>query len=1795
MSAANIGTGTSASTIGIFQTASSSTSSGYTVSLNTIHSLSNTNATAAVWVTGIQYAGVGSGTNVVARNFIHSLSTPSTSASATVAGININSGTTTYQNNMIDLGNGLTNGIQVIGINEVSAGTDNLYHNSVFIGGADVTGTANTFAFQSAITFNTRNYRDNIFFNARSNGSGTGKHYAIRVGGTAPNPSGLTSNNNVLYVTGIGGVTGLFNLVDQLTLTAWQTATGQDLNSFASNPQYLDPTGAVAIDLHINPTLTTVVEGNGALIASVTDDFDGELRAGLTPTDIGADAGNFLGVDLSPPVIGYTPLAELGRHDEPHSDDLGRRRFRRPDGRDRAAPALLPQGDVGGYTASQCTYVSGTNYDCVFTYSAVGGVVVGDTIQYYVAAQDNAPTPNVTTNPQLGASGFTPNPPAASTPPSTPNGYTIVGTLSGTKTVCGSGCDYTTLTGAGGAFATVNASVLNANLDLQIAGDLTEDGSVALNAIAEEPTGSNFVVRIYPTGVTLAPRTITSTTAPTGGFIRLNAADRVVIDGSNGGTGTDRSMTVTLTATGSSTAVIWLSSSGTDGATSNTVKNLTVVGNSNTTTLYGIGMGGPTVSSGSLGTGNGGNTIRNNAISKVQYGIYSQGASAANKNSGNVIAQNRMTTASPDHVSRGGIWLGFENAVQVTDNRIDGVTLASSPDVFGIALGLTSFSTTTFTGNEVTNATVLRNAIGKVTNTGTFSAAGISLAAATSGTTLIANNEIYGVGANGTSGDFGAGIFLGGGTGSTTQVYYNSVSMTGTFTGGSYPNYALAIGGVDPIVDVRDNALYATTVNGTGFGYAIGTASSTFANMISDFNDLFTATGSTFAVGKTGSLSQGTGTNQLTLANWQAATGKDASSLSADPLFNSTVNLQPQPGSPLLGAGVPLSVTTDILGTLRSATNPTIGAYEAVLDLSGPVIVYTPLVNTSSTANRILSATITDTSGVPTSGIGLPVIYFRKGAVDPYVSTQCSHVSGSSYTCLIDYSLVNGGSVSPGDSVQYFVMAQDGASPPNVSANPSAGAGGFTADPPAAATPPSAPATYLIAITFSGSYAVGSGETYTSLTNPGGLFAALNSGVVTGNITINITSDLTGETGTVPLNQLAEEAKALYSVVIRPSGAPRTITGTGSNVTVIKLNGADNVTIDGSLTGSTDRSLTIVNPNTASGTTVVWIGSLGVGAGATNDTVKNCIIRAGTIGNSSVTTFALFVGDTGGAANGADNDNLTLFNNLIQKATIGVQAIGAVAGPNDNLLIAGNELGDAATNANSIGRIGMNVGESTGASITLNTITNVVTSDSAVSTNNNPFGLILSSGLVNSSVTRNKISDVRYTSTGGYGGKGIDVSTGNASSNLLIANNFVSNIKGDGWNLLGGDSIVGLRLRGTTGGVKVYANSINLGSGDFAGNGSGTASAAFYAESGVTGLDLRDNIFGTNLNNTAVVTDKTYAIATAATTGAQFTAIDYNDYFPSGTPGFVGLLNGVDRLTLADWQTASGQDAASLSVDPLFVSATDLHLTSPSPVENVGTPLAVITVDIDGDTRGTPPEIGADEVVDLCTGVTCDPATACASFACDPADGALQARRTSRRPRSAGSRRGPATWTKPAPAAAPTARPTSSHRSARSAARRQGTATWTRSVTASARSARRTPSSPRPSSAVARPEPATWPKPAPEPAPPARRTPRARPSAGSPPGPATSRSRATVPATTARPTRSSRPAPSAARRPACATWRSPAPGPARPARRTPSSRRHWSAAPRPRPAIRPRTAPGSARTVRPTPPVRARRSARRSR
>src|SRR6185436_11709900 len=509
----NIGTGTTtaASMIGIGITSGTPSS---TLSRNNISNLTNTNATAASVVTGIQFNGATA--NLVERNSISGLTVATNSTAAEVNGIRVAGGTTIYRNNMIAIGAGIANAIGaaatnagttgINGINE-ALGTNSFFHNSVYIGGSPAAGTGASYAFNSTQVTVTRSFRDNIFFNARSNGGATGKNYAVKINGTAPNPAGLTLNNNVYFANGTGAVFGFFNSADVPNLGAWKTAVGQDSASIEGNPQYNDPTNAIP-DLHIHPTNPTVIESNGADVG-VTDDFDGQTRSGLTPVDIGADAGNFNGIDLAPPIISYTPLANTN---SPSNRTLPATITDAGSGVPTAGIGLpviyFRKGAVGAFASTQATSGGGGSYTFTIDYSLVAGgsVTTGDTIQYYVVAQDGAATPNVISNPAAGAGGFTANPPAAATPPTTPNSYTIVPPIGGIKSVCASGCDYTTLTGATGIFKAIKNAVATGNIEIQIAGDLVvgEDGTNGLNALAEQPAGSNFTVKMYPTGVARA-------------------------------------------------------------------------------------------------------------------------------------------------------------------------------------------------------------------------------------------------------------------------------------------------------------------------------------------------------------------------------------------------------------------------------------------------------------------------------------------------------------------------------------------------------------------------------------------------------------------------------------------------------------------------------------------------------------------------------------------------------------------------------------------------------------------------------------------------------------------------------------------------------------------------------------------------------------------------------------------------------------------------------------------------------------------------------------------------------------------------------------------------------------------------------------------------------------------------------------------------------------------------------------------------------------------------------------------
>lgn len=1043
--------------------------------------------------------------------------------------------------------------------------------------------------------------------------------------------------------------------------------------------------------------------------------------------------------------------------------------------------------------------------------------------------------------------------------------------------------------------------------------------------------------------------------------------------------------------------------------TGNTIQNLTSFGTGTAGFVRGIWTG---------TAGTSAFTISNNIVNNL------------NTNNANVsFANGQLGTM--------GIFLGMGTNSLLNGNLVTNInninTGATAPSVAGMSHAVGTNST--FSNNQIYGIT---NASTSVSATLPGAVFGIFLRGGAGNFTAFNNMISLGTGQTTNTSFVGIGVYSGGVAPTVTQVFHNTIFIGGAASAGAQPSICFYRGNFSATavtfpVDVRNNIFDNTRTGGTGAHFAIAnnfgaTASVTgWGANASNNNVLNSANAATV----------GYWTTNQTIAAWRTSSAGDGASFSGIPVtyINSANNLHLNFGvtpTPIESNGQTIAlVLTDIDGQLRpgptgsvngGATAPDLGADEidAVgLDLTPPVITYTPLLNTNLTTNRNISVTITDVTGVATGGLA-PRIYFNKNA-GAYFSTQLSLTSGNInngvWTATIDNTLMGG--VVLTDVIRYFVVAQDAAGTPNLSANPSAGFVGTNVN--TVTTPPTTPSQYLIVPTLNGTINVGSTETYTSLTNAGGVFELINNSEVNGNITVNITSDLVAELGTNALNAFVSP----FTILIRPSGAARIVTGSTASNALIRLNGASRVTIDGSLSGGTDRSLTIENTNTT-GPQVVRFGSIGAAA-ITANTLRNCIIRNGT-----TTSSAVVVLDNAGTS-GTFN-NITIQNNDIQRAFIGIFTNATLlAGNGANLLITQNKLDN--TGANAIRLVGVYVQGADGATVSQNTIGNFNAADgendlgiwlatgtvnttvsgntvsnlgmslttafapigiresSGAAASGNIFtgntvtgittgGTVAVSGIANSSsgtiIERNNIQGIINTNASTYGAYGINTTAGN---NVIIRNNFVSNITGD---MTGGGAfdatfgIVGLRIAAGTG-HQIYNNSVNL-----YGLRTGTATASLLTaaiavvSTASTGMDIRNNIFANNITGGTTSIANVSVFLPSGGTSAMNLTWNNNQYYygvdvatqgvgqAGTTPGtnFYTTLPG--QLAYTSTLSAGGtNDNASQGFTTAvpFVSATDLHLVPSVSCVTTGKGVNIpsVTIDIDGNSRNTLPFIGAHE------------------------------------------------------------------------------------------------------------------------------------------------------------------------------------------------------------------------------------------
>ncbi|MES2703095.1 MAG: T9SS type A sorting domain-containing protein [Bacteroidota bacterium] len=472
----------------------------------------------------------------------------------------------------------------------------------------------------------------------------------------------------------------------------------------------------------------------------------------------------------------------------------------------------------------------------------------------------------------------------------------------------------------------------------------------------------------------------------------------------------------------------------------------------------------------------------------------------------------------------------------------------------------------------------------------------------------------------------------------------------------------------------------------------------------------------------------------------------------------------------------------------------------------------------------------------------------------------------------------------------------------------------------------------------------------TPYTTLNGAVNAINAGTHQGAVTVSVTANTTEFVQSI-LNSSGTGGASYTSILIKPAAAATpTISG---NITpaILQMRGSDNVTIDGSNTaGGTTRDLTMRNNSATATETVIWISSATAADGATNNTIKNCNFQGFSAGT---TVSGILTGNTGaiGAAAIAANSNNTIQNNGFTNVQNGIYLFGYATAPYDaNWTITDN-------NFTTMGFRGMILQNCSNFNISNNIISGVV-----ANTASTPTGIMIYGGMAGGNISRNVISGVNNTAAT-FGCNGIWLSSSSAASGINVFNNIIYNV----WSTSGfagsmafnsnGYGIILSPLLGAGGGYNIYFNTINLITPQAAGFGT----AAINLEAGLTagGVNLRDNILVNSQAGGATTRTAIYS----SSPSTVFSAINYNDYYASS--GVLGNIGGVNRTTIAQVQLGFGGNLNSITLNPVFVSGTDMHLQNVAanyPLQT-GQFIASVTTDIDGATRNpTIPTMGADEL-----------------------------------------------------------------------------------------------------------------------------------------------------------------------------------------------------------------------------------------
>lgn len=864
-----------------------------------------------------------------------------------------------------------------------------------------------TGSFSTAVT-TPRNPRDaieiinnTVVYNVNTTTTSTSQAALSMTGGSVATPwwSSIVVRNNHFEVNPIGGgnlpaAFRLFRLVDQSQLDSlqssnnnfvlggtvppnmfrvntpnldfpsvatWRAATGRDTMSLSLVPNFLSTSLLVPTNI--------ALDNKGTPVSYVLTDVTGAARNATTP-DIGAY--EFTGAQFAQ--IALTALGDtLPVASRPLLVNI----------QDTASSITAGSARVFYKKTSQATWlvdsiptITGNDYAFTINHTALGGVAVFDTIQYYVAVQSASGT--VTTAP-LGGIGIHL---ANAVPPPSLLSYLILTNISGTYRVGTSGpADFTNLTTAANF---INNGLITGPATFLLIDTLYSTGETFPIVINNRPgMGAANPITIRPDS-TRSNVLIQGTFSGSNGLIVLNGVNHFHINGANSATGTTRNLTIRSNSVSDNSAVLLLRSRNVAPIRNSTITNVNIVGGSSTvTSTFGIQATNATITTFALADSLQNLTIRNVGISRAYYGIFLRGASTGTNN-GTLIENVQIgSTDTTQFVIFRGIDVTNTFNLRIRDNQVFNLVSSTATSQAAIEVGTSP------------GAVIERNRIWGVKNlnTGGWGAWGINVLSGDS--VRVLNNVIYDLRTlnySNTSNTFNAfGIRITGGT--NHRIHYNSVYLYGAYTNTTTAGASAAAFGITSTLvtgDVRNNifAIDATSTSTAicNFMAVWLPASYNFANLTMNNNAYHVPTHPQNFVGKIG-ITAATG-NYVTVTDWKAISSvgnpnNDAGSVpptgNSLPPFTSLTDLT-IPATTLTAiesGGVVIAAldtpNTDFNGINRPAgtgTAPDMGAYEfegiGGTDLFPPVIdsfSITPGVNQCIPTSRAVSIFARDNAG----------------------------------------------------------------------------------------------------------------------------------------------------------------------------------------------------------------------------------------------------------------------------------------------------------------------------------------------------------------------------------------------------------------------------------------------------------------------------------------------------------------------------------------------------------------------------------------------------------------------------------------------------------------------------------------------------------------------------------------------------------------------------------------------------------------------------------------------------------------